>query len=337
MRHESRAGAGPRPTLRSIAKMTGLAVATVSRALSGDPKIALRTRERVARVAEAIGYVPDPAAKRLRTGRTSVIALVLDPHGEIIDFSGSMISGIAEVVRDTGYHLTLTQSQIGEDPMLPIRRIVRNRLADGLIFARTEPRDPRVAFLLEAGFPFVTHGRTKLGRHAWLDHDNDAFAEIAVRRLAEKKRRRISIIPPPRRYSFAEHMLSGFDRAVRAAGAAGEIPEDYDLNSVSGEIYDGIARRLALPDPPDGWICPGEIAAIAACAAIGDAGLALGRDADLVAKQTNPVFDLFRPRIDTVHEDIAGAGAGMARALLALIGGADAEELQVLQAPVPGF
>ena len=337
MRHESRAGAGPRPTLRSISKMTGLAVATVSRALSGDPKIALRTRERVARVAEAIGYVPDPAAKRLRTGRTSVIALVLDPHGEIIDFSGSMISGIADVVRDTGYHLTLTQSQIGEDPMLPIRRIVRNRLADGLIFARTEPRDPRVAFLLEARFPFVTHGRTKLGRHAWLDHDNDAFAEIAVRRLAEKKRRRISIIPPPRRYSFAEHMLSGFDRAVRAAGVTGETPEDYDLNSVSGEIYDGIARRLALPDPPDGWICPGEIAAIAACAAIGDAGLALGRDADLVAKQTNPVFDLFRPRIDTVHEDIPGAGAGMARALLALIGGADAEELQVLQAPVPGF
>ena len=83
-------------------------------------------------------------------------------------------------------------------------------------------------------------------------------------------------------------MLAGFDRAVRAAGVAGEIPEGDDLNSVSGEIYAGIARRLALPDPPDGWVCPGEIAAIAAGAAIGDAGLALGREVDLMAKQTNP-------------------------------------------------
>lgn len=326
-----------RPTLRTLAEMTGLAVATVSRALADDPKIAQRTRERVARVAREVGYVPDRAAQRLRTGRTNVIALVLDPHGEILDFSGSMITGVAEAVRDTPYHLTLTQYQLGEDPMRPIRHIVRNRLADGLIFARTEPRDARVAYLLEAGFPFVTHGRTDLGTHAWYDYDNAAFAALAVARLVTRGRRRIAIIPPARRYSFAEHMLTGFRRAVRGAGVAGEVPDDFDLNSPAEELNARVAHRLSQPDAPDGWICPGEIAAIATNAAICDAGLRLGRDVDMVAKQTSRVFDLFRPRIDTIHEDIAAAGAGMARALLAQIAGTEATQLQELQAPVPGF
>ncbi len=248
-----------------------------------------------------------------------------------------MIAGVADVVHDTRYHLTLTQYQLGEDPMRPIRHIVQNRLADGMIFARTEPQDVRVKYLLEAGFPFVTHGRTKLGAHAWLDYDNAAFAALAVRRLAAKGRRRISIIPPSRQYSFAEHMVSGFQEAICIAGVTGEVPEDYDLNSSPDELNTKIAARLAQPDPPDGWICPGEIAAIATNAAIYDAGLRLGRDIDLVAKQTSRVFDLFRPKIDTIFEDIEAAGRGMARALLAQIAGQDAEELQELHAPIPEF
>ena len=326
-----------KPTLRTIADMTGYAMTTVSRALADDPLIAKSTRETIAKAADEIGYVPDRAAQRLRTGRTNVIALVLDPHGEIIDFSGSMISGVAEVVRDTRFHLTLTQYQLGEDPMRPIRHIVRNRLADGVIFARTEPQDARVRYLIEANFPFVTHGRTKVGPHAWLDYDNAAFATLAVDRLVSKGRRRISIIPPAAQYSFSEHMMSGFRSAVANAGVEGEVPEDYDLNTPPEELSARIAKLLARPDPPDGWVCPGEIAAIATNAAIYDAGLRLGRDVDLVAKQTSRVFDLFRPRIDTIYEDIPEAGRGMARALVDQINGTKAGDLQHLQAPIPDF
>ena len=80
-----------RPTQRTIAEITGLAVTTVSRALAGDEKIAERTRHQVAEVAREIGYVPDRAAQRLRTGRSNVIALVLDPHSEILGFSSTKI------------------------------------------------------------------------------------------------------------------------------------------------------------------------------------------------------------------------------------------------------
>lgn len=326
-----------KPTLRTVAEHTGFAVATVSRALAGDPQIAQSTRDKIAKAADDIGYVPDRAAQRLRTGRTHVIALVLDPHGEIIDFSGSMISGFAEVIRDTRFHMTLTQYQLGEDPMRPIRHIVRNRLADGVVFARTEPRDPRVSFLLDAQFPFVTHGRTHFQGHAWLDYDNDAFARLAVARLAAKGRKHLFLIPPSPRYTFAQHMVTGFTEAARAHGVIAEMPEGFDLNTPSDEINRAIMARLRAGNAPDGWICAGEIAAIATNAAIHDAGLHLGRDVDIVAKQTSKVFDLYRPRIDTIYEDITASGRGMARALLAQIEGKPGGECQTLLAPEPNF
>ncbi len=157
-----------KPTLRTLSALTGYAITTVSRALANDPRIAQSTREAVHRAAAEIGYIPDRAAQRLRTGRTQVISLVLDPHSEILGFSGSMIAGIAEGLSGTRYHISITQYALEEDPMRPILHIVRNQLADGIIFARTRPEDERVKFLLSHDFPFVTHGRTELANAASL-------------------------------------------------------------------------------------------------------------------------------------------------------------------------
>jgi len=324
---------GSKPTQKDVADKTGFAVTTVSRALADDPKIAQRTRSKIAEAAAAIGYVPDRAAQRLRTGRTNVIALVLDPHGELLDFSGSMISGFADVVRTTRYHLNLTQYQLGEDPLTPIQNIVRNRLADGIVFARTEPQDARVRYLLEADFPFVTHGRTDIDGHAWYDYDNATFARKAVDQLGAMGRRRILIIPPSPKFTFARHMRDGFQSAICRLGAIGIMPEDFDLNSPARVIHQNLLALLSGPDRPDGFIMPGETAAMAGLAAIEDAGLKLGSDIDVVAKQTSRVFDLHRPRVETIFEDIEEAGRIMAQALLGEIDGAQLKTRQVLQTP----
>jgi LacI family transcriptional regulator len=327
-----------KPTLKTLSALTGFAVTTVSRALANDPRIAQSTRDAVSQAAAEIGYIPDRAAQRLRTGRTQVISLVLDPHSEILGFSGSMIAGIAEGLRNTRYHISITQYALEEDPMRPILHIVRNQLADGIIFARTRPQDDRVKFLLAHDFPFVTHGRTEIApAHPWFDYDNDSFAYLAVRHLAARGRRRISILPPARTFTFARHLTEGFQRAIRDTGVAFEFPEGVDLNTAPDRVNAYFTRRLAEPDAPDGIICPGEIAAIAINAAIADAGLTLGREVDLVAKQTSEVFDLFRPRMDAIYEDIHEAGAEMARLLLRRIAGEPAERLQMLQAPVRRF
>ncbi|WP_367714321.1 LacI family transcriptional regulator (plasmid) [Nitratireductor sp. GISD-1A_MAKvit] len=327
-----------RPTLRTIAEMTGLAVTTVSRALLDAPQIALATRQRVQRVAREIGYQPDRAARHLRTGRTNVISFVLDPHDELLGFSTSMISGLTRALRGTQYHLVITPHFAETDSTDPIDYILRNRMADGVVISRTEPDDPRVRLLMENDFPFVSHGRTEMGfDHPFVDYDNMAFARIAAERLVAKGRRRLALILPPDRFTFHGHLKRGFQEAAARLGVEWELPNEVTLDSVSADVYAWLRWRLKQPSPPDGIVCPGEVSALSVMAALNDHGLMVGREFDIVAKQTSLLFDEVRPRIDTVYEDIAETGEMLGKLLLRRIAGEAAGALNVLQEPVPRF
>lgn len=323
-----------KPTLRTIAEITGLAVTTVSRALGGAPQIALETRRRVQEVADEIGYLPDRAAQRLRTGRTNVISLILDPHEEILNFATSIIKGLSDALRDTSYHLVITPHFRNEPSLDPVRYILRNRTADGMIFSRTEPFDERVRLLLENDFPFVCHGRTELATpHPYVDYDNEVFAYEATMRLIREGRRKPAIILPPARFTFCQHMRYGFLKAVREHGLPFETFDAISLDSTSDEIQAAVTRRLHEAAPPDGFVLGGEISALAVMAALTDHGLQPGRDAGVVSKKTSEFFAPVRPRIPTIEEDLAAAGAALGSTLLKRIAGAPVDTLQVLHRP----
>ena len=326
-------GTPDKPTQQTIAELTGFAVTTVSRALANDPAIAAKTREKVFSTAKAIGYVPDRAAQRLRTGRTNVVSLVLDPHSEILGFGNSMITGIADIVRGTRYHLTVMQYQLGEDPLEPIRFLVRNRQADGILFARTTRQDARAAFLLEQKFPFVTHGRTGLENHAWYDYDNHAFARTAVERLAARGCKSIGIVPPSKSYMYHEHMMAGYFEGLQRLGLKPNLSEGFDLNMDADSLHVGIGKWIRSANRPDGIICPGEVSAIVAHSAISDAGLEPNRDIALIAKRTSNIFKYLRPNVDSLHEDIEEAGRIMMRLMLRQLDGEKLQDLQMLAKP----
>lgn len=331
----SRAG---KPTLKTIAEMTGLAITTVSRALGNAPQISESTRRRVHAVAAEIGYLPDRAAQRLKTGRTNVIAVLLDPHEEILGFGTSIMHGLARALQATSYHLIVTPNFLDGSNVDAVNYIIRNGMADGLIFSRTEPFDPRVRLLLENGFPFVTHGRTEFSTpHAFVDYDNFAFAYEATKRLIAKGRRKVTIILPPRRLTFHQYMLHGFMTAVREAGVAYEIPETLDLDSPADMIRDHVRRRSAEADPPDGYTCPGEVSALATITGMSDNGLTLCAEYDIVAKQTSRLLSQIQPKVETIYEDLPAAGEAMGRLLLRRIAGESAEDLTMLLGPQFGF
>ncbi|MCB5411369.1 LacI family DNA-binding transcriptional regulator [Pseudogemmobacter sp. CC-YST710] len=327
-----------RPTLRTIAAETGLAVTTVSRALANDVRIAATTRALVQEAARRLGYVPDRAAQRLRTGRTKVIQLLLNLDHEFLGFTHELISGLSEALAGTGYSVTLFPDILGSDRLSAVRQIVESRLGDGIIFNRTEPFDPRVRYLTEQGFPFVCHGRTEFTvPHPWVDFDNEAFARIAAERLISKGRTRLLIILPPARYSFAQHLRWGAVSAAKAHGISCEIPDQISLDTSDVETLAWLRQRLMQPDRPDGIICVGEVQALAALGAISDAGLSVGHEIDVVAKRASDLFDLFRPRVDTMLEDLRLAGRSMGEVLLRAFAGEPTGGLQILHQPETEF
>ena len=323
-----------KPTLKTIAQMTGLAVTTISRALNNAPELAQETRDRVQKIAAEIGYLPDRAALRLKTGRTNVIALILEPDEQIYGFGTNLVTGITEALRDTSYHLVITPLFRNVQPIVPIQHIVRNRMADGVIFSKAEAVDERIRFLIDSDFPFVSHGRSQWPEaHPYVDFDNEAYAYGATLRLAAKGCRKVSIVLPDSALTYADHLKKGIERAARETGIAYEFAADVNLSSPTDSIRNYVIKRAKRGDGPDGYVCASEVSALAVIGGLTDAGLVVGKTAHVVTKQSTSMFMQFQPGAETVQEDFVAAGRSLASILLRRISG-DTENLQHMAEPV---
>jgi len=323
-----------RPTLKTIAAATGLAIATVSRALKDAPDIGEETKRRVRETAALLGYRPNRAGVRLRTGKTNVIALVLSTEADVMNHTARMIYSIAAALRSTAYHLVVMPYFSDEDPMVPIRYIVETGSADGVVLNQIMPDDPRIRYMSERGFPFVAHGRSNMGiDHPYFDFDNEAFARLAVRALTARHRRRLFMVAPPREHSYSGHMITGFADEAALHGATFEIAQGITSDSTSEQIEEAVTRRCTAPSPPDGLLVGSTTAAMAAVNGAERAGLRIGKDFDVVAKEAISFLRRFRKEIIVVHEDVGRAGDFLARALMAAIERRAPEHGQFLDKP----
>ena len=200
-----------RPTLKTIAAATGLAIATVSRALKDAPDIGEETKRRVRETAAQLGYRPNRAGVRLRTGKTNVIALVLSTEADVMNHTSQMIYSIAAAL--ARHRLPSCRDALlprpGPDGADPLHR--RNRFADGVVLNQIMPDDPRIRYMSDRGFPFAAHGRSNMGiDHPYFDFDNEAYARLGVRAWSNAGRQRLLLIAPPSEHSYARHMIAGF-------------------------------------------------------------------------------------------------------------------------------
>ena len=324
------------PTLKTIAGLTGLAVPTISRALGGASDISLATRARVRAVADEIGYVPNRAGVRLRTGRTNVIALVLSTEHEVMNHTAKLISSIAAGLRETQFHLNITPYFGDEDPMKPIRYIVETRSADAVIFNQIRPEDPRVSYLRSVDFPFATHGRSIWeNEHAYYDYDNGAFGALAVKELAARGRKNILLIAPPTDHRYGEDMILGAEQAGRAHNVNVRVLSGATSDNAMDETEAAIDAYMASGRPVDGLICASNSSSIAAMSAVEKAGLVIGDTVDLFSKEAIPILRRIRSSILTVREDVAETGQFLAKAAMAAVLTPDEPPMQFLEVPTP--
>lgn len=324
-----------RPTLKTIAAATGLAIATVSRALKDAPDIGEDTKRRVRETAAKLGYRPNRAGVRLRTGKTNVIALVLSTETDVMNHTSRLIYSIANALRGTAYHLVVMPFFPDQDPMEPIRYIVETGSADGVILNQTKEDDPRIRYMHDHGFPFAAHGRTDMGiEHPYYDFDNEAFGRLGVRSLASRRRNRLMLVAPPRAHMYARHMITGFADEAALQGVSFEIADKVTSDSGGEAVEAAVRARFLQPDPPDGILVGSTTAGMAAIAGAEQTGRVLGQDFDVVAKEAIALLRRFRREIIIVNEDVGRAGEFLARTLVAAIEKRTWDERQRLEVPV---
>lgn len=331
---DSAAATQARPTLKTIAQETGLAVATVSRALSDAPDIGEATKVRVREAAIKLGYRPNRAGVRLRTGKTNVIALVISAEADVMNNTAKLLYAIADSLRGSSYHLVVMPYFPDQDPLDPIRYLVETGSADGIIFNQTKADDPRVAYLAQHRIPFATHGRSNMGlSHPYFDYDNQAFGILAVKALAARGCRHIYGIVPPQDQMYAQHMIAGMFEAAAACDITVELASGFTSDSSGAHIERDVATRWGQNPRPDGIVSSSTTGAMSAVAALERWGLRTGVDFQIASKEAIQFLHRFRREILVASEDVDQAGRSLARAVMDAIEGRPAETGQRLQVP----
>lgn len=323
---------GGKPTLKTIAQMSGLAVPTVSRALNDAPDIGSDTKRLVRKIAADIGYVPNRAGVRLRTGRTNVISLVMSTEHD--NHTARLISSVAGGLQGTRYHLNVTPYFPNDDFMKPVRYIVETASADAVILNQIEPNDPRVAYLMEKKFPFATHGRSNWAdQHAYYDFDNHAFGYQAIEALHGRARKNVLIVAPPLAQSYAQHLVSGLQTGADEHGINLTVMNSATSDDNIPMIVASVRQALAKNPNFDAIATTSTTAAMAAVSALEQEGRTLGHDIDVIAKEAIPFLKLFRSEMLVLSEAVSTAGEFLAKAAINAIQHPDATPMQFLEVP----
>ena len=240
-------------SMKDIARACGVSVATVSKALNGQPDIGEETRTRVCEAAQKMGYMTNSAARALKTNRTYHIGvLFVDERqsGLAHEYFSTMLESFKAEAEAHGYDITFINHNVGGKPTSYLQHC-RYRGVDGVVIACVDFADPRVRELAESDLPLVTVDHVFNNRLAVVS-DNVQGMETLVRYAYGKGHRKIAFLHGEKT-SVTQNRLVGFFRACEELGL--EIPEEYVRESAFHNPDRCAQDTLALMNLPERPTC----------------------------------------------------------------------------------
>ena len=330
--------ANERTTIRELARLSGVSIGTVSRALNGYTDVRPETRERIVRLAEELDYTPSASARALVTQRSHVVGVFLDTgegHPDLQHpFFHEVLAGVQETAGAQGFDLLLfatEQPGNGYGRHSYVKRC-RHHNVDGVVLMGVDHHDEEVRRLTASSIPTVGVDVELDGRATnYVSSDNVAGGALAVDHLVGQGHRRIAVIHGPTDTLAGLDRLKGYRQALAGAGLAyrDEYVTQGDFYVESG--FRAARQLLALPEPPTAIVAASDLMAVGALRAATEAGLAVPRDLSVIGFDDIMLAAHLQPGLTTLRQDKAGLGTAAARALLALVDGPPVESV----APTP--
>lgn len=296
-------------TIKDVAKLANVSVASVSRALNGSPTVTEETRQQVFAAARELRYFPHSGARSLSTNRTQTIGVVLpDLYGE---FFSEVIRGVDTAARRRGLHLLVSSSHGDAREAAAALRSMSGRV-DGLIVMSPHVDAGFLADNLPGNLPIVllnTHDTGHLC--SALAVDNYGGASAMVQHLVELGHRRIAMITGPANNFESEERLRGF-RETLARLLPRAQPQDFtvlhgDFSEESG--YRAGRQLQSLRQLPDAVFAANDMMAIGCLFAMGEAGVQVPRDLALAGFDDIPTARFITPPLTTVRVRISDMGS----------------------------
>lgn len=321
-------------TLRDLSRHLSLSVTQVSRALNGHSDVNEETRLRVVEAAKTLKYQPNLSARKLATGRSGMVGLVLPgkPTSPGDALFVQMIAGLSSYFSRQQRQFVLHIASPGDDLIEVYRRLIDGGGLDGFVLLSPQVDDPRVAFLRARGIPFVIHGRTTPAPdYPFFDIDNENVGYTLTRILTRRGHRRIVFLNGPARHTYVEWRRDGYLRALAEAGIAPDPAHHVyaEMTEATGMI--GALRLLTGPAPPTALVCGNTLILKGVFQTVTSLGLRIPQDVSVVAHDDDLPGTRaagFDPAVTVTHAPLETSWQPIAELLIDHMAGRPAAELQ---------
>jgi LacI family transcriptional regulator len=319
-------------TVEDIGRAAGVSVATVSRVLNGSPKVAQRTRRRVLRVLDELGYAPNNLARNLRAQALRVFGLVIpDIRNPVYT---SLQRGVEEVARARGFFVLLANTDEQPDTQAEYLRMLLAERVTGVILVPTGTEVEPVQALLRAGIPVVALDRPLSGVEIdTVQPDRARGVELAIDHLHAHGHRAIGLLNGPRGMVSAVQRADAFGRASRSHGLDEHLTWEAhgDFREAGG--YAAAKTLLTPRERPTALLVANNLMALGTLRAAAELGLRLPDDLALIAFD-DPVWAPFlAPPLTTVAHPIHEIGRTAAEMLERRLADPDRPPATVLLPP----
>ena len=305
-------------SIQDVARQAGVSSATVSRVFNLPDKVTAATRQRVERVAKALGYLPNASARTLRTQRSRVLGVVLPTL--LNPVFAECLDGIASTATAAGYAILpiTTDYQLDNEDRAVNLLLAGN--VDGMILVVSSPaKSNAVRRLKAANLPYVLAYNRHAG-HPCVSVDSEAAVIALVAHLARLGHRRITLVSGQLAASDrAQQRLRGFQKGMAAVGlsSAGVLEVPF-VKSAAQDISAFLAKKLR----PTALVCSNDLLAIRTIRAAHLAGLQVPHDLSVVGFDGIALGEDLTPMLSTVTQPNAEIGrSAVALLVQALAGG----------------
>jgi DNA-binding LacI/PurR family transcriptional regulator len=323
---------GQGPLMEDVAKLAGVAISTVSRALANPGRVNEETRKRIAKAAKTLGYTPNATARNLRLGKSRTVMVIT---------TGSLMSNVSQIVPGVIHaiykellnhgHLMMIATVDGDPRTVDqVVEMAFSGVVCGAILLNSLPLSSKGYHLTDTPISVVSllSDESPAGIPSVITNDAEIMAQ-ACDHLLQLGHRRILYVGGPAENYHDIQRRKGISAALEAAGltpgmALSVLHLGYDFTSGSRTGALAAEAIQAMAVRPTAVLCFSDDIAVALIAELRRRAIQVPQDISVIGFDDSAIADYVFPPLTTINQPTNDLGAAAVRLLLDRLRGDDA-------------
>ena len=287
--------------IKDIAKIAGVSTATVSRAINNSDSVTRETKQRIQKIIEETGYIPNLVGRNLRQAKSNkLLAIIPDISNS---FYTEIIRGINDVSDALGYDLLISTSYFSEKAERKALELLSTKQVDGVIsFVSLLP--PAEIEVLAQSFPYIQCCEySESIPVTYVAIDNLKAAHEATSFFLQRGHRNIAMISGQLYPMACKNRELGFRKALTDYGCP-LPPQNIAISDFSFQGGYNACRQLFSGNstPPTALFITSDTMAIGAIRFLQDSHIRIPEDAEIIGFDNNELAEFNNPALSTVAQ-----------------------------------